>query len=171
MQTNITIGAHVDKEFIELVNSVPYELRKLQGIANLDSFEHAEQYFSTDSVAHMSIDPNANIGTKSPVSFQSEIFKPQLKYLSYYQLWKTLKALYSTEEANECIKNCLTGKLYFHDITKLNVPYCFAFDTSFLMTQGRPYGWLPSTPPKRSNSFMSQVIETTMDMSQNHAGA
>jgi len=40
-----------------------------------------------------------------------------------------------------------------------------------LMAVGRPYGQLHSLPPKRADSFMAQVIETTMDLSQEFVGA
>lgn len=168
---NLNIGSQVDEEFLKLLASIPTPLKQIQGIAELDSFLLAEKYFEAYNVADASIDPNGNMGSKSPVSFQSEIFKPQLKYRSYYEVWKEIKEKRGLERANNCIRACIDGSLYFHDIVKLDMPYCFAFDTSFLMTEGRPYGFLPSKPPKRSNSFMAQVIETTMDLSQCHAGA
>lgn len=168
---NLNIGSKVDEDFLQLLASIPTPLKEIQGIAELDSFVLAEKYFEAYNVADASIDPNGNMGGKSPVSFQSEIFKPQLKYRSYYEVWKEIKHKHGVEEANNCIRACIDGSLYFHDIVKLDMPYCFAFDTSFLMTEGRPYGFLPSKPPKRSNSFMAQVIETTMDLSQCHAGA
>ncbi len=168
---NLNVGSQVDEAFKSLVSSVPYELKKIQGIAELDPFILSKKYFKSGNVADASIDPNANMGQKSPVSFQSEIFKPQLKYNSYYELWDGLKDTFGLDDANDCIESVLNGCLYYHDIVKNCMPYCFAFDTSYLMTEGRPYGWLPSSVPKRSNSFMAQVIETTMDMSQQHAGA
>lgn len=168
---NLNVGSKVDEDFKSLVSSVPYELKKIQGIAELDPFILSQKYFKSGNVADASIDPNANMGQKSPVSYQSEIFKPQLKYNSFYELWGRLKDTYTLDDANDCIKSVLDGSLYYHDIVKNCMPYCFAFDTSFLMMEGRPYGWLSSSVPKRSNSFMAQVIETTMDMSQQHAGA
>ena len=168
---NISIGSNLDAEFLNLMGNIPDELKKIQGISELDPFVLSKKFFSSSTVADASIDPNANLAGKTPVSYQSEIFKPQLKYASYYEMWNKLNEMYGLEIANDCIQSCINGSLYFHDITKTNCPYCFAFDTSFLMTEGRPYGWLPSVPPKRSNSFVSQLVETTMDMSQEHAGA
>lgn len=161
----------VESEFFEILESIPEEIREIQGIANIEPFALAEEYFKSNNIADVSIDPNANMSGKSPVNFQSELFKPQLKLRSYYELWKRLKSKYGNEEAKEILVSMLNGTIYFHDITKLDIPYCFAFDTSFLMIQGRPYGWLPGKPPKRSNSFIGQLVETTMDMSQEHAGA
>lgn len=168
---NASTGSHLDDDFFKLMSGIPNPLKKIQGISELDLFVLSDKFFKAKTVADSSIDPNANMGSKSPVSFQSETSKPQMKYRSYYELWRREKDKYGLEIANNDIRKCIDGSLYFHDITKLDCPYCFAFDTSFLMTQGRPYGWLPSVAPKRSNSFMSQLIESTMDMSQEHAGA
>ena len=144
---------------------------KVQGLSNVDSFDLADKYFESHSVAHSSIDPNANINGKSHVNFQSEIFKAQAKLRGYYKLWTPLAKEHGKDEANNILINLLDGSLYFHDITKIDIPYCFAFDTSFVMFEGRPYGWLPGLPPKRSTSFMGQIVETTMDLSQQLAGA
>ena len=168
---NPVIGSSVDENFKKLVASVPMELKKIQGIAELDPFKLSEKFFQSTNVADASIDPNANMGDKSPVSFSSEIFKPQQKYQGYYELWKKDRELFGEDTANSDISDCLNGALYFHDITKYNIPYCFAFDTSFLLTEGRPYGWLQSSEPKRSSSFIGNLVETTMDLSQEHAGA
>lgn len=168
---NLNIGSHLDDEFLNLMAEIPNPLKKIQGISELDLFVLSDRFFKAKTVADSSIDPNANMGSKSPISFQSETSKPQMKYRSYYELWRREKDRYGVDVANEDIRNCINGSLYFHDITKIEEPYCFAFDTSFMMTQGRPYGWLPSVAPKRSSSFMSQLVESAMDMSQEHAGA
>jgi anaerobic ribonucleoside-triphosphate reductase len=166
----LSVASKVDPSFIGLVKSLPEGIKKLEGIENTDPFILAEEYFKV-SVADMSVDPNANITGKSPVNFHSEIFKPQLKLRSYYLLWEHLKSRYGLDEANKILNGIFSGLLYFHDITKLDVPYCFAPDTSFLMLEGRPYGWLPSSSPNKMQSFMGQLREMTMDFSQENAGA
>lgn len=168
---NLTIANKVEPEFWDVVNSVPDEILKIQGIYNIDLFDLADRYFEAERVADVSIDVNANVDGREPVNFQSEIEKPQLKLRSFYILWKKIKELYGIDNANKCLKAMLCGEIYFHDITKIDIPYCFAFDTSFLMNYGRPYGWLPSKAPKRSSSFIGQLVEITMDLSQCLAGA
>lgn len=165
-----TIGNKIDANFVAMIESLPEELKKLEGINDIDPFSIADEYFFKP-VADMSIDPNANITGKSPVNFYSEISKPQLKLRSYYLLWISLLKRYGSYNASEILMSVFTGLLYFHDITKLDVPYCFAPDTSFLMLEGRPYGWLPSAPPNKMRSFMGQLREMTMDYSQENAGA
>lgn len=168
---NLTIANKVEPEFWDVVNSIPDKILEIQGIKNIDLFDLADKYFEAERVADVSIDINANVDGREPVNFQSEIEKPQLKLRSFYILWKKIKELYGIDNANQCLKAMLCGEIYFHDITKIDIPYCFAFDTSFLMNYGRPYGWLPSKAPKRSSSFIGQLVEITMDLSQSHAGA
>lgn len=83
------------------------------------------------------------------------------------------KKSFGTRRANELISAIWRGELYFHDASGhgVQVPYCFAYSTANLMVEGRPYGQLHSTPPRRSDSFVAQVIETTMDLSQEFVGA
>lgn len=161
----------VEQDFIDVLAEIPAEILKLQGIDKVIPFDMSEEYFKTELVADASIDPNANVSGKSPVNFYSEVFKPQLKLRSYYELWKKLFENDGRWAANQVLIKLLNGTLYFHDITKIDIPYCFAFDTSFILFEGRKYGWLVSRPPKRSSSFIGQVVETTMDFSQQLAGA
>lgn len=166
-----TIGDEFANEFKQLITDTPLELKKLNGIAELDPFKLANAYYNIDNVASMSIDPNANITGKSPVNFQSEIFKPIMKVRSMYTAWNLIKEEHGLLIANECIKACLNGKLYHHDWVKYDVPYCFAVDTSFWMHEGRPYGWLPGGIPRKLQSYIGQTVEVAMDLSQEHAGA
>lgn len=165
------LGKNVDARFKKLIRSYPDKLLELNGIKNLDPFELSERYYSSASIADISIDPNANIGNKSPVNYESEIFKPIKKLHGLYTMWKMVGEYYGITKANQAIKAIIEGKLYFHDLTKCDVPYCFAPDSSFWMHEGRPYGWLPGGPPKKLKSFLGQTVEVAMDMSQEHAGA
>jgi anaerobic ribonucleoside-triphosphate reductase len=165
------IGKPLEPAFVELINSFPCEILKLNGISEIDPFILAEEYYQTENVADVSIDPNANISGKSPVNFTLEIFKPILKLRSMNTAWKMIKERWGIQQANECLTACLNGKLYHHDWTKYDVPYCFAPDSTFWMTQGRPYGWLPGGVPNKLQSFIGQTVEVAMDMSQENAGA
>lgn len=61
---------------------------------------------------------------------------------------------------------------YFHDITRGIMPYCYAGSTRRIQAYGRPYvSEYKSDPPKRFDSFIRQVTEFVMEMSQEHAGA
>lgn len=161
-----------DRDFICFYNTIPNEIKKIEGIDNLDIFQHAKKYFNEDRITDMSIDSNANVSMqKSFVNFCSEIEKPYIKLRNYYLLYKYTKERYGKEIAEKSLRSIFEGKLYFHDITKLDIFYCYAGSTTNLMHGGRPYGHLTSKPATRADSFIAQCIEFLMDMSQEHAGA
>lgn len=130
------IGLDIDPAFMQLVTSFPQEIQNLNGIGEIDPFRLAKEYYKTDVVADVSIDPNANISGKSPVNFTSEIFKPIIKLRAMNTAWEMIKEEYGTELANEIIKACINGKLYHHDWTKYDVPYSYHQDTTALFRIG-----------------------------------
>jgi anaerobic ribonucleoside-triphosphate reductase len=149
------------------------ELLDSEGISRdcLDIGVLSKNYF-TKKLSDMSLDQNANANESiSPNNYSSEIVKGLSKINGHYLIWHYAKKMFGIERANELIRAIWDGDIYFHDASRPQVPYCFAYSTSLIMTQGRPYGQLKSLPPKRADSFMAQVIETTMDMSQEWAGA
>jgi len=151
------------------------KLLDLDGISprKVDVGQMSHNYF-TKKLSDTSVDMNANANEElSANNYQAEVTKGILKLEGYYLLWRYAKKRFGLQRANEFISAILDGKVYFHDASGhgVQVPYCFAYSTSHLMTEGRPYGQLQSVPPKRADSFIAQVIETTMDMSQEFVGA
>ncbi|ACV64597.1 Oxygen-sensitive ribonucleoside-triphosphate reductase-like protein [Desulfofarcimen acetoxidans DSM 771] len=151
------------------------DLNSLDGISprKVDVGQMSHDYF-TKRLADASVDVNANANEElSANNYQAEVTKGILKLEGYYLLWRYSKKRFGTRRANELIKAIWNGELYFHDASGYGVqlPYCFAYSTANLMTEGRMYGQLYSLPPNRSDSFVAQVIETTMDLSQEFVGA
>ncbi len=61
---------------------------------------------------------------------------------------------------------------YFHDITKGVIPYCYATSTGKILHEGLQYvDDYPSEKPQRYDSYIAQVIDLVLEMSQEHAGA
>lgn len=61
---------------------------------------------------------------------------------------------------------------YFHDITKGVIPYCYATSTGKILHEGLQYvDDYPSDKPARFDSYIAQVIDLVLEMSQEHAGA
>lgn len=149
------------------------KLLDAEGISRdcLDIGTMSKAYF-TQSVADMSVDSNSNANEqKSPNNYASEVVKGITKLDGYYLIYHYAKERFGEERANELISSVWSGDVYFHDASRPMIPYCFAYSTSLIMIEGRPYGQLFSMPPKRADSFVAQVIETTMDLSQEFAGA
>lgn len=166
--------------FVELYNEYceterGQKLLDLAGVSRrqLDVATLTQRYFEGHT-GDVSVDPNANIGrSKSPNNFGAEIAKGIGKLNAYHILWSSIAENESEERASELIGRLWKGYLYFHDMSGhgITAPYCFAASTYPLIMQGRPYGQLHSLRPKRADSFMSQAIEYTMDLSQEFMGA
>ena len=174
------IRLDVPDEFAEIYNKfnstkIGKKLLELSGIARkqLDAVSFTREYFSTDYVADMSVDPNANVGnSKNPSNYSSEISKPINKFSSYVLILEYLQKLgLDKKEAQSLVKRIILGDFYPHDQAKWNSPYCVATSTYNLMIEGRPYYQLHSLPPKRTDSFIKQATEFVMDLSNDFAGA
>lgn len=169
-----------NKEFIELYNEylndvIKEQLLKIEGIhpTQLDVANMSKKYF-TEKLSDVSIDTNANANEDiSPSSYASEVTKGIMKLEGYYLLWYYAKKKYGVKIANRLIKRILDGDIYFHDASGYGVQtiYCLAISTQNIMIEGRPYGQLISLPPKRKDSFIAQVIEFVMDVSNQIMGA
>lgn len=149
------------------------ELLKLEGIhpSQLDIGMMSHNYF-TDEACNFTVDNNANTNEEhSYNNYFAEITKGLHKLEGYYLLHRYAEKRFDTDHADHLLDNIIMGDVYFHDPTKIQIPYCYAYSTQFIMLDGRPYGQLKSVPPQRSDSFMAEVIETTMDLSQEFAGA
>ena len=167
-----------DEEFDDLYNKYHNtergkSLLDIEGISRecLDIGLLSKKYF-TSRISDMSLDANSNSNDDlSHNNYSAEIVKGLSKLNAYYLLHNYSKNKFGLDRANQLIKSILDGNVYFHDATACQIPYCMAYSTSFIMNEGRQYGQLVSVPPKRANSFLAQVTETTMDLSQTYAGA
>lgn len=174
MRLHETFDPEFDKLYNNYCKKYP-ELMKCEGIdrSQLDIGVMSKRYF-TESLTEVTIDTNANSDeSMCPNNYTAEITKGLMKLEGYYLLWHYAQKRFGIERANELIEAIWKGDVYFHDASGpgIQMPYCYAFSTSMIMAEGRPYGQLHSLPPKRADSFLAQCTETTMDLSQEFAGA
>lgn len=174
MKVNLTFSEAFDRLYDSFMAfPLGEKLLKLEGIhpSQLDVGQMSHKYF-TDEACNFTIDNNANTNEENSYNnYFAEITKGLHKIEGYYLLHRYAEKRFGTDHADELLDAIVEGDLYFHDPTKIQIPYCYAYSTQFIMLEGRPYGQLHSVPPTRSDSFMAEVIETTMDLSQEFAGA
>lgn len=168
-----------DPEFEDLIvalscDPIGQRMLELTGISRdkLDMGQQSHNYFKSNWQEEK-IDHNANSNNIGPINYSLELSKPQMKAIGLYLLHRYLRKDHSVDEANRLLKNIIYGTYYFHDASGvgIQVPYCSAYSTFWVMGNGIPWGQLKSLPPKRARSFISQVAEVTMDLSQDFAGA
>ena len=156
----------LNPDFIEELKKVPFENIKILGLDRLNPFEFEKKYFN-GKVKDVSIDPNANVDSKSPNNFYMEATKPFFKLMTIHKIWQVGKKMFK----DFTLYPLLSGSVYFHDATKGYVPYCVGASCLDIIQQGRPYGEPISKPPKRSDSYVGLCTEFLMDLSQEFAGA
>jgi ribonucleoside-triphosphate reductase (formate) len=161
------------QEFRDLYASIDPVILQIEGIApdKLDINTMAQRYFS-EQPADMSIDGNANVNEgKSYGNYLSEVVKGWMKLQGYYDLYVILQDSYGVQAANDILSAIWNGDIYMHDSTAIQVPYCWAYSTYFLIEKGNFWGQLHSLPPHRRRSFIDQVKEVTIETAQEIAGA
>ncbi|MBD3273148.1 anaerobic ribonucleoside-triphosphate reductase [Candidatus Dependentiae bacterium] len=163
-----------EKSFKDLYEKTDKKILELEGISEekLDISIMSEKYFS-ERVSDISVDDNANHlqDGRSRGNYISEMGKSALKLLGYHDLYSILKNDHGQDRANKIMESLWNGDLYFHDSTAIQVPYCWAYSTDFLLHKGNFWGQLKSYPPHRARSFIDQVKEVTIELAQEIAGA
>jgi len=131
----------------------------------------SKRYFN-ERVIDMSIDDNANAHeSKAYGNYLAEVSKGWFKLQGYYDLFQTIKQKHGAGHAQKLLKAIWEGDLYFHDSTSIQIPYCWSYSTFFIIAQGSRWGQLQSLPPQRTQSFIDQVKEVTIEIAQEIAGA
>lgn len=175
LKTDVTLDDEFERLFQNLGKRPDTrELLKLTGLGRdeLDIGHMSHSYFKSHW-NRKQIDQNANGFNTGPINYGLEIAKPGMKLLGIYLLHRYTRKEFDSAYADRLIKGIIKGDYYFHDASGVGIqmPYCFAYSTHWLIGNGIPWGQLKSLPPKRASSFISQVAELTMEMSQNFAGA
>lgn len=135
-----------------------------------DFVKRTEEIINT-KLNDISIDDNSNKNEKTIKGIMKEVTSSIDKAVGYDYLYRNIKELYGKQEANKLMGEMLDLSLGISDSTNLLIPYCWAIDASKLVTVGRDFGQLNSSPVKRLSSYISSLCETIHQMSSHLAGA
>lgn len=151
------------------------EILKAHGLApeNFDplSFISKQVFGNLQSVNDVSIDDNANKTDTNMTGVCVESFLPYQKLAGYDYLYQTIKDLYGKDEAKKCTADMYDFSLFLNDSTKILIPYCYCIDASKIVTEGRNFGQVHSSPAHRISTYVSVLGDTIREMSFNVAGA
>ena len=177
----MNIRFNYNKDFVDLWNEMsekyPEEIFKIQGVHN-DNFDISK--FSKDffrksaSIASISVDANANVKEKSVAQHDYEYPKGVGRLNSFYQMYKWVKKIFGTKSARLAVEKVLSGEIFVNDFSNYySKPYCYAFDLRMLLEEGMNFfkGGMKIKPPKRSDSFVALLIQTTAFISNQIMGA
>jgi ribonucleoside-triphosphate reductase len=148
---------------------------------NSDSVTNFKKYLSVKP-SDASSDKNANAASRSFQNFIMHVANDPLEDLTIQLVYEKSKELFSDDEKRRCYFsdfwlrefhiNKESPLYYFHDITRGVIPYCYAASVGHIFDMGRSYAEeYASEPPHRLDSFVGQITEFVMEMSQQHAGA
>jgi ribonucleoside-triphosphate reductase len=171
------ISISYDQEFVDqymyLKSKYPKELFDLEGIGSqLDIAKFSRDFFSTKTVADVSVDSNSNVDDNSVMAYSVEIAKAQSRLNSIYLIWKGLRKIYNTQTANEFMELQITGEIYVNDFTQVNLAYCWNFDCMDIANKGLPFvNKVKSGPPRHLSSFVGQMIHFMVYASNSVLGA
>lgn len=130
-----------------------------------------ERFMNAYYLQDVSANPNGNVCGRSLARLKVEINHPQMRYLTFRVLYEKMNKLYGREEARNLMFKLLDGSFYLHDSSAYICGYCLGVDFSRLIHEGMPYGRLHSFPPKKPETFINQVKEAVIELSNEFAGA
>lgn len=167
---NKKLSAHLQKTYGR--SDITNEILKAQGIdaRQFDIVGKIENIY-LNHVKESSIDDNANKESIHTEATMQEAFNPIRKLVGYDLLYRQMKGNYGQDKADELSMSLYDYSLAIHDSTKIDRVYCWALPTTFLITEGRNMGALPSTPTKRLDSYIAGTCEVVHQLSNHLAGA
>ena len=138
---------------------------------NLTSF--IDKFAKETTVADVSIDGNANVGTKDICSLESEMNKPHEKLIAFNKLFYEMEKKYGLKAAKTWLEGEFSGDYYLHDSnTATFKPYCFAYDLETLVNRGLFFvDRFNAQPPKHLTTFTDFVGEFVSYTSNRSSGA
>ena len=148
---------------------------KLHGLApeNFDpiSFISKQLFGNMKTINDSSVDDNANKTDSNMTGIQVEASLSYNKLAGYDYLYQSIKDLYGKEEAKKCTADMYDFSLALNDSTKILIPYCYCIDASKIVTEGRNFGQVHSSPAHRIATYISILGDTIREISFNLAGA
>ena len=145
---------------------------KIHGI-NKERFDFINTVGSAimENINDVSIDINSNKNEKTVEGIFQEVVAPVKKAIGFDMLYRKMVDLYGKQVAKK-----LSGEMYdlslgLSDSTNILKVYCWSLDASKIVTLGRDFGQLHSTPAQRISSYISALCETIHQLSSHLAGA
>jgi len=137
----------------------------------LDYIGYEERIEQTGSVNDVSIDDNSNKHSTSANGVHYEVTLGQKKMAGYNALYKVMRKLYGKEKAKKLSAKMYSYRYALADSSNIKLPYCWSWNATPLLYEGRPFGQLHSKAVKHVPSYISAVQEVVHNMAGHLAGA
>lgn len=155
-------------------DKVSEELMKMHGLSE-DKFDFlgtVDKVMALKGTMNaVSIDDNANKSSRNMMAFIQESISPVRKAIGFDYYYRTVKEMYGEEEAKRLFGKILDYTLGLADETAVHLPYCWSFNASLYVTEGKNFGTYKSLPPENVGEYVGGICEIIHEFASNLAGA
>ncbi len=175
MNINVKLNKNFTTQFNKMLETYGEEFARLNGFADeqLSYTDFIQNFIDSETVADVSVDGNANVGSKDMRTLMNEMPKSHRKLLAYNKIYYELNKKYGFKTANDWLNKEWNKALYLHDAdTSTFVHYCFAYDLKDLAEKGLFFlNNFNAEPPKHLSTFVDFVKEFISFTSNRSSGA
>lgn len=175
MNIEIKLDRDFERFLDDLRKKYGEEFEYINGVhpSQLDYTEFLSKFVKNDTLADVTIDPNANASNKDIRSFMTEKGKSSDKLFALNKIFLEIKKKWGLCTAKKWLEEEFSKGFYLNDASTASYyPYCYAVDLTRLAKEGlfflKGYN---SQPPKHLTTFLDDVIEFVSFLANRQSGA
>ena len=175
MEINIKLNKDFERCLEDLKKKYGEDFEFINGVhpSQLDYSEFINNFVRKDTLADVSIDPNANANHRDIRSFMSEKGKSADKLFGLNKIFLEIKKKWGLRTAKQWLEQEFSKGFYLNDsATASYFPYCWANDLTRLSTEGLFFlNRYNHQAPKHLTTYFDNVIEFISFLSNRQSGA
>lgn len=175
MEINLNVNKDFERCLEDLKKKYGEDFEYINGVhpSQLDFSEFIDNFVSKDTLADVSVDPNANANNRDIRSFMTEKGKSEDKLFALSKIFSTIKKQWGLRTAKQWLEQEFSKGLYLNDsATASYFPYCWANDLTRLANEGlfflKNYN---NQAPQHLTTYFDDVIEFVSFLSNRQSGA
>lgn len=175
MEINIKLNKDFERCLEDLKKKYGEDFEYINGVhpSQLDYSEFINNFVRKDTLADISIDPNANANHRDIRSFMTEKGKSADKLFGLNKIFLEMKKKWGLRIAKQWLEQEFSKGFYLNDsATASYFPYCWANDLTRLATEGLFFlNRYNHQAPKHLTTYFDNVIEFISFLSNRQSGA
>ena len=175
MDITLKLSTDFERCLDNLKNKYGVDFEYINGIhpSQVDYSEFLDKFVKQDTLADVTIDPNANTNRRDIRSFITEKGKSADKLFGLNKIFMEIKKMWGIRTARQWLEQEFSRGFYLNDATSASYfPYCYAVDLSRLATEGLFFlSGYNNQPPKHLTTYFDDVIEFISFLSNRQSGA
>lgn len=175
MEITLKLNKDFERCLEDLKKKYGEDFEYINGVhpSQLDFSEFIDNFVGKDTLADVSVDPNANANNRDIRSFMTEKGKSSDKLFALNKIFTTIKKQWGLRTAKSWLEQEFNKGLYLNDsATASFFPYCWANDLTKLAKEGlfflKNYN---HQGPKHLTTYFDDVIEFVSFLSNRQSGA